>query len=195
MAPICHTWYTLFCARPKIDLHIVPVTNLLCQTKRSFTFSKGFCASTKFFEPALNAIQFLVYSKTFTSTKHFRTCRRTWHKFWAFFPLQYQLSHFWHLFLKQKAKNQITQLIIQESDKMSLFCIIYIRIISDSSLLLKKLNNQWLQGGHWSCYKYLQRWSACVRHLLCNLFVTAKNKTTSSPIYEFKVLHKDQRAF
>ena len=41
----------------------------------------------------------------------------------------------------------------------------------------------------------LQRWTACARHLLCNLFVTAKSKTTSSQIYEFKVLHKDQRAF
>ena len=42
-------------------------------------------------------------------------------------------------FLKQKAKNHMTQLIIQESDKMSLFCstIVQIRIISDSSLLLR----------------------------------------------------------
>ena len=97
--------FLYFCARPKIDLCIVLVINLLCQTKRWFTFSKfGFCASTKFFEPALNAIQFLVYSKTFTSTKYFRTCRRTRHKFWAFFPLQCQLSHFWHLFLNKKPK-------------------------------------------------------------------------------------------
>ena len=28
-----------------------------------------------------------------------------------------------------------------------------------------------------------------------NLFVTSKNKTTNSPILEFKVLHKGQRAF
>ena len=32
--------HNIFCARPKIDLRIVPVTNLLCQTKRWFTFSK-----------------------------------------------------------------------------------------------------------------------------------------------------------
>ena len=113
----------IFWARPKIDLRIVPVTNLLCQTKIWFTFSKfGFCASTKSFEPALNAIELLVYPKIFTSTKHSRTCRRTRHKFWAFFPLQCQLSHFWQLFFKQKAKNHMTQQIIQESDKMSLFC-------------------------------------------------------------------------
>ena len=28
-----------------------------------------------------------------------------------------------------------------------------------------------------------------------NLFVTSKNETTNSPIHEFKVLHKGQRAF
>ena len=28
-----------------------------------------------------------------------------------------------------------------------------------------------------------------------NLFVTSKNETANSPIHEFKVLHKDQRAF
>ena len=28
-----------------------------------------------------------------------------------------------------------------------------------------------------------------------NLFVTSKNETTNSPIYEFKVLHKGQRVF
>ena len=28
-----------------------------------------------------------------------------------------------------------------------------------------------------------------------NLFVTSKKKTTNSPIHEFKVLHKGQRAF
>ena len=48
-----------FCVRPSIDLHIVP--NLLCQAKRWFPFSKfSFCASTKTFEAALNAIQFFV---------------------------------------------------------------------------------------------------------------------------------------
>ena len=29
----------------------------------------------------------------------------------------------------------------------------------------------------------------------CNLFVTSKNETTNSPIHQFKVLHKGQRAF
>ena len=28
-----------------------------------------------------------------------------------------------------------------------------------------------------------------------NLFVTSKNKTTNSPIHQFKVIHKGQRAF
>ena len=54
----------IFCARPKIYLHIVPVTNILCQTKRSFEFSKiGFCAGTKVFEEALNAVKFLGWLK------------------------------------------------------------------------------------------------------------------------------------
>ena len=60
----------MFCAgpnffdRPKIYLHIVAVTNILCQTK--FAFSKiGFCADTKVFEEALNAIKFLGWLKKF----------------------------------------------------------------------------------------------------------------------------------
>ena len=48
--PKCFMLVQIFWASPKIYLHIVPVTNILCQTKRWFAFSKiGFCASTKFF--------------------------------------------------------------------------------------------------------------------------------------------------
>ena len=55
-----------FCARPKIYLHIVAVTNILCQTKRWFAFSKiVFCADTKVFEGALNAVKFLGWLKKF----------------------------------------------------------------------------------------------------------------------------------
>ena len=55
-----------FCARPKIYLHIVAVTNILCQTKRWFAFSKiGFYAGTKDFEEALNAVKFLGWLKKF----------------------------------------------------------------------------------------------------------------------------------
>ena len=47
-------------------LHIVAVTNILCQTKRWFAFSKiGFCAGTKVFEEALNAVNFLGWLKKF----------------------------------------------------------------------------------------------------------------------------------
>ena len=54
------------CARPKIYLHIVAVTNILCQTKRWFAFSKiVFCAGTKVFEEALNAVKFLSWLKEF----------------------------------------------------------------------------------------------------------------------------------
>ena len=55
-----------FCVGPKIYLHIVPVTIIFCQTKKLFAFSKiGFCASTKVFEEALNAVKFLGWLKKF----------------------------------------------------------------------------------------------------------------------------------
>ena len=55
-----------FCARPKIYLHIVAVTNIFCQTKRCFAFSKiGFYAGTKGFEEALNAFKYLGWLKKF----------------------------------------------------------------------------------------------------------------------------------
>ena len=38
-------------------------------------------------------------------------------------------------------------------------------------------------------------WEFCTFLATCNLLVTSKNETTNSPIHEFKVLHKDQRAF
>ena len=42
------------------------VTNIFCQTKRCFEFSKiGFCAGTKVFEEALNAVKFLCWLKKF----------------------------------------------------------------------------------------------------------------------------------
>ena len=64
--PKCFGLVQIFCARPKIYLHIVAVTNILCQTKRWFAFSKiGFCAGTKVFEEALNAVKFLGWLKKF----------------------------------------------------------------------------------------------------------------------------------
>ena len=64
--PKCIVLVQIFWASPKIYLHIVPVTNSLCQTKRWFAFSKiGFCAATKVFEEALNAVKFLGWLKKF----------------------------------------------------------------------------------------------------------------------------------
>ena len=64
--PKCFGLVQIFCARPKIYLRIVAVTNILCQTKRWFAFSKiGFCAGTKVFEEALNAVKFLGWLKKF----------------------------------------------------------------------------------------------------------------------------------
>ena len=64
--PKCFGLVQFFCARPKLYLHIVVVTNILCQTKRWFAFSKiGFCAGTTVFEEALNAVKFLGWLKKF----------------------------------------------------------------------------------------------------------------------------------
>ena len=44
----------------------MPVTKILCQTKRWFAFSKiVFSAGTKVFEEALNEVKFLDWLKTF----------------------------------------------------------------------------------------------------------------------------------
>ena len=62
----CFVPIQMFYVRPKIYLHILPVTNFLCQTKRWFAFSKiFFCACTKVFEEALNAVKFLGWLKIF----------------------------------------------------------------------------------------------------------------------------------
>ena len=62
----CFVPVQIFCVGPKIYLHIVPVTNILCQTKRWFAFRKiGCCASVKVFEEALNAVKFLGWLKIF----------------------------------------------------------------------------------------------------------------------------------
>ena len=58
--PKCFGLVQIFCARPKNYLNIMAVTNILCQTERWFAFSKiGFCAWTKVFVEALNAVKFL----------------------------------------------------------------------------------------------------------------------------------------
>ena len=67
----CFVPIQIFCVRPKNYLHIVPVTNFLCQTKRWFAFSKiGFYAGTKVFEEALNAVKFLSWLIKFGSAQN-----------------------------------------------------------------------------------------------------------------------------
>ena len=64
--PKCFGQVQIFCARPKSYLNIVTVTNILCQTKRWFAFSKiVFCVGTKVFEEALNAVKFRGWLKKF----------------------------------------------------------------------------------------------------------------------------------
>ena len=56
----------IFCDGPKIYLHIVTVTNIFCQTKRRFAFSKiVFFCQHKVFEEAVNAVKFLGWLKNF----------------------------------------------------------------------------------------------------------------------------------
>ena len=58
--PCPFTGLKISCARPKIYLHIVADTIFFCRKKRRFVFTKiGFCADTKVFEEALNAVKFL----------------------------------------------------------------------------------------------------------------------------------------
>ena len=53
------------------------VTNILCQTKRWFAFSKiGFCAGSKIFEEALNAVKFLVWLKKFVPALDKMYCKK-----------------------------------------------------------------------------------------------------------------------
>ena len=71
--PKCFGLVQIFCARPNISSHTVHmvVTNILCQTKRWFAFSKiGFCTSTKVFEGALNAVKLWGWLKKFGSAQN-----------------------------------------------------------------------------------------------------------------------------
>ena len=69
--PKCFVLVQIFCARPKDYLHIVAVTNTLCQTERWFAFSKiGFCVGTKVFEEALSAVKFLGWLKKFGAAQN-----------------------------------------------------------------------------------------------------------------------------
>ena len=74
--------FQIFCIGPKIYLHIVPVTSILCQTKRWFAFGKiGVCIGSKVFEEAqIKCSQlFGLTQNIWTGTKHFATCKRTRH--------------------------------------------------------------------------------------------------------------------
>ena len=80
--PKCFVPVQIFCVGPKFFLHIMPVTNILYQTKRWFAFSKiGFCAGTNVFEEALFKCSQILGpdQKIWTGTKHFGKCKRTRH--------------------------------------------------------------------------------------------------------------------
>ena len=75
------------------------VTNILCQTKRWFAFSKiGFCAGTKTFWRGTKCSQiFGLAQKIWKSTKHFGTCKRTRH---------------WYLVLHKTSSSLLFRLVI-----------------------------------------------------------------------------------
>ena len=95
-------WSNFFCARPKIELHLVPLQNSLCWHKKWIYYMKIiFWSGTKSLGPAQYVNKCLVRQKKFgpaqnnlgpvegqgnskfifcASTKYFRTCRRTRHK-------------------------------------------------------------------------------------------------------------------
>ena len=57
--PKCFGLIQIFCDRPKMYLHFVAVTNILCQTKRGIDCSQIFG----------------LVQNIWTSTKHFGTCK------------------------------------------------------------------------------------------------------------------------
>ena len=71
LLPCPFTGHKMFCVGPNVlcrtkNLFTYCASHILCQTKRWFAFSKiGFCAGTKVFEEALNAVKFLGWLKKF----------------------------------------------------------------------------------------------------------------------------------
>ena len=64
--PKCFGLVQNFCARPKICLHIVAVTNILCETKRWFAFSKiVFLCRHKSFRGGTKCSQMFGLAQTF----------------------------------------------------------------------------------------------------------------------------------
>ena len=76
--PKCFVLIIIVCTRPKIYLHIVAVTKILCETIRWFAFSKivFLCRHKSFWR-----VKFFGWLKRIlTGKKHFGTCKRTRHK-------------------------------------------------------------------------------------------------------------------
>ena len=71
-----------FMSDQKFIYIFLPVTNFLCQTKRWFAFSKiFFVPAQKFLKRHKMQSIFMLAHNIWTSTKLFRTCKRTRHKF------------------------------------------------------------------------------------------------------------------
>ena len=74
-------WSKFFVPDQKFIYIIVAVTNILCQTKRWFAFSKNWflCRHKSFWRGTKCSQIFVLAQKIWTSTKHFGTCKRTRH--------------------------------------------------------------------------------------------------------------------
>ena len=71
----------MFCARPKIDLYLVPCQNFCADTKTEFTKRKSsFVRDKKFGTGAICKSVFGMAQKNWTRPKCFGTCKRTRHK-------------------------------------------------------------------------------------------------------------------
>ena len=72
----------IYWANPKIWLHLVPFQKLLCRHKNQFYWMQIiFLLRHKILVTAtICKYLFCLAQKLWTSPKHFRTCKRTWHK-------------------------------------------------------------------------------------------------------------------
>ena len=132
----------IFCVGPKIYLYIVPVTNILCQTKRWFAFSKiGFCASTKVFEEALKCSQiFGLAQNIWTSTKHFEPCKSHYLAKWT-------VQFIFHIVFSVPAWCHISLAIVGDHKPLAVF---------EDRLFEGQLDQIWMPQLQFSSHRYVQ---------------------------------------
>ena len=143
-------WSKFFVPDQKKYLYVVAVTNILGQTKIWFAFSNiGFCASTKFFEEALNAVKFLDWLKIFGPAQNILgpvKGQGITYLFYSFLemdsemhPLQKILSGKLHQPRQQQLNLIITNFKIMKLEAISLL-IHFLQILIETVPVLKLTN-------------------------------------------------------